>query len=131
VVGPRPEFVYQPGTNPENGASSCVYVRDGEPSCLVGQVLARAGVSIEDLAKMDEGTPDSGTEEEPVGDGDGESAFEVLYENGALPPYLTVTDDAAGILTHVQSRQDQGTPWGQALASVTVYRPTPTLTEEN
>lgn len=130
VVDPDPGFVYRPGTSAQ-GNSSCVYVRDGEPSCLVGHVLARAGVAVEDLARMDEGTPDSGTEDEPAGDGDSESAFEVLWENGALPDYLEVTHDAADILIHVQSRQDQGTPWGDALATVPVRRPiNPTLTEE-
>lgn len=131
VVDPNPGFIYQPGKNPDSGASACLYVRDGEPSCLVGHVLARAGVAVEDLARMDEGTPDSGTEDEPAGDGDSESAFEVLWENGALPDYLEVTPDAADILMHVQSRQDQGTPWGDALATVPARRPTPlTLTEE-
>lgn len=130
VVDPNPTKVYQPSTTAE-GNSACVYVRDGQPSCLVGRVLALAGVAVEDLARMDEGTPDSGTEDEPAGDGDSESAFEVLWENGALPDYLEVTPDAADILIHVQSRQDQGVRWGDALASVSVRRPIdPTLTEE-
>ena len=132
VVDPNPLFVYQPSPAALPWVSSaCLYVRDGEPSCLVGQVLARAGVAVEDLARMDKGTPDSGTEDEPVGDGDSESAFEVLWENGALPDYLEVTPDAADILVHVQSRQDQGIAWGDALATVPVRRPiNPTLTEE-
>jgi hypothetical protein len=34
----------------EGSTPSCVYVHDENPSCLVGQILYRHGVSVEDLA---------------------------------------------------------------------------------
>lgn len=37
----------------QNGTStpSCVYVHEGKPSCLVGQILHKHGVPVEELAK--------------------------------------------------------------------------------
>lgn len=35
----------------ESSIPSCVYVHEGCPSCLVGQILHRHGVSLDELAK--------------------------------------------------------------------------------
>ena len=50
------DFVYQPvtlfGSDGEE-YTSCMYVEDGKPSCIVAQILTRLGVSLDDLKKYE------------------------------------------------------------------------------
>jgi hypothetical protein len=78
---------------PGNDEASCMYVHHGKPSCIVGQILHQHGVSTEELS---------------------------LWENrGAyrVAEAVTDTEDAGvlGFLSAMQSRQDAGMNWGDAL----------------
>lgn len=70
----------------------CRYQVNGQPSCLVGHVLARAGVSTEALEDMDA------------------SGLSIINS------YAAVGDtDARAVLQAAQSAQDTGATWGEAL----------------
>lgn len=90
------DYVY-PENHKERGASaasapSCMYVHDGQPSCLVGHVLYRHGVSIKDLV-----------------DREFLSAWEVAAG-------LVASDEKTRqFLEAVQVAQDKGTTWNQAV----------------
>lgn len=77
---------------PDSSEPTCVYVHEGKPSCMVGQILHRHGVSLEELAS---------------------------YENrGAYSvAWLTTTcgEYAPSFLSAIQRRQDRGQSWGVAL----------------
>lgn len=90
-------LLYESG--PEGG---CWYVRDGKPSCIVGQALARLGVPLEFFEKY-EGTN---------------------AEYGGWPLRSLLEEVTGGRMTAeeyewisvVQSRQDTGSTWGEAVA---------------
>lgn len=92
VVAERPDFVYRP---PDPNSVGCMYVYAGQPSCLVAQVLARAGAPLSDIARLDNRGP----------------------ARDALPhlPGWTFTTKAVWILDAAQDKQDQEVPWSQAL----------------
>lgn len=71
---------------------SCVYVHNGAPSCIVGQILHRHGVSVDDLAAEEF-----------------DSADPVSYR------LARATVEARDFLNEVQNRQDNGKTWGQSL----------------
>lgn len=98
VVRGNESYVYRS----EDHGDRCVYEYDGKPSCVVGQVLYRAGVSIDVLAELDDLDYSSFMDDDPV---------DVLKEAG-----LTMTKPARNLLVMVQTRQDQGISWGSALA---------------
>jgi len=55
----EPDYVYkkQIGANPNADGiypSGCLYVRDGEASCYIGQILNHLGVSVDELSKHEE-----------------------------------------------------------------------------
>lgn len=91
-------YVYRPETLHVDGAGEiyrdgdCVYVEDGEPSCIVGHVIAYAGGNLADV------------------------------EEGALPNSalsragVEFTDNAYYVLRAAQNRQDAGGTWGSSLA---------------
>lgn len=76
-----------------DGLESCFYFYEGEPSCIVGHVLARAGVRISECDGVNQGSVD-----QLVGDW-------ILVD--------PVTQDYLCIL---QIAQDSGVPWGECLA---------------
>jgi len=80
-------------------ATSCVYVKDGAPSCIVGKALALAGIDLDLIAQLD------GHNDEVV------SAY-------AIPTYFPdlVSVEVAELLQVVQNHQDNGWTWGEALA---------------
>lgn len=80
--------------------SGCVYVRNALPACIVGQVLADLGVSVETLARFD--------------NNGGATANQVLYalERGGTLTYDQATSNA---LEAAQYHQDKGRAWGHAL----------------
>ncbi len=76
-------------------AHSCVYFRDGEPSCIVGHGLSRLGLTIDDIDGLNESSD--------------------VYD---LAEYLGLPfDRSLNFLFHVQSAQDSGKPWGEAVRS--------------
>lgn len=87
------DFVYEPFVD-EDGFSMCRYVVQGQPSCLVGHVLHRAGISLTELAGVEDTTPNS--------------------SDGPWEDWGTAA--ALDLLAEVQEKQDQGVAWGEALA---------------
>lgn len=88
------DFVYEPLVD-ENGLSTCRYLDQGQPSCLVGHVLYRAGISPAELAGVEDITPDSSSE---------------TWLGWGTPR-------AIDLLADVQEKQDRHVAWGEALAS--------------
>jgi len=85
------DFVYEPIGEDE----TCLYVHDDQPSCIVGHVLVRAGVSLPELVAVETCTPRDVTR---------------------APAFLTWADERARrLLTRVQDGQDNSKPWGLAL----------------
>jgi hypothetical protein len=76
------------------GEAECLYVEDGQPSCIVGHVLFWKGLTLERIESIE-----------------GMSAF-------ALNDYdwLDLDEKAEALLWKTQSRQDSGVPWGRAVA---------------
>lgn len=77
---------------------SCVYVHDGKPSCLVGQILYRHGVSLESLAQYEFS-------------GAGVMTYQVTEAE----------NDAVAFLDVMQYYQDSGQTWGNALEAGLEY----------
>lgn len=92
------DFVYpRTGTWRRNGL--CVYAREVEgvlrPACLVGQVLVRLGVSLEELEAA------------------GSQGFD-MDEAGYLFPEAVNDEDLVTALSVAQDYQDEGQSWGVA-----------------
>ena len=91
--------------------NGCHYMIDGEPSCLVGQVLYKWGVDISIL------------------DRDGVYRDESLYasySNRVLLHYkdqgiLELSPEAKNVLTEAQYNQDSGTTWGESVRRAAYY----------
>jgi hypothetical protein len=101
------DYVYPKRAESEDeiGWGGCDYVRDGQPSCIVGHVLVAAGVPVEQLAAHE-----------------GNSAWTVVP--ALKPEWGGVDDDShyypesspiARALDKAQSLQDAGSTWGEAL----------------
>jgi hypothetical protein len=97
AVGRRgADFVYQPVWVDDRRYLTCLYAHDGAPDCIVGQVLAEAGVRPRELEAMrDDGIDD-------------------LYRAGRLP--IDLTFGALAVLHAAQRSQDRGCPWADVLA---------------
>jgi hypothetical protein len=82
------DYVYQRTADDD----SCAYFKNGEPSCIVGHVLAYKGVTQEDLPEN---------------------------KNTAIVIALRIAQDdrTERLLDSAQSYQDTGTPWGDAVKS--------------
>jgi hypothetical protein len=107
------DHVYDAGPDHE-----CLYTRNSEPSCIVGQVLADAGATIDQLATMDRGGWNF-EKDQPIGKGDAEDSSGIC-EAGVLR-YLDaegfdLTQDAKDYLGALQRNQDGRKPWGIAHA---------------
>lgn len=94
------DFVYEKVSR--DGVLLCVNFSDGQPSCIVGHVLANLGVSGEVADRLD---------------------ISGSYTPGEVATVLEkrkyewqLDDDAVGILYTAQGRQDEGASWGEALA---------------
>lgn len=98
------DYVYvSPYTGESGPGTVCYYVHDSRsedgtpaaaPGCLVGLVLHKAGVSLDDLRG--------------VGFQPADMALEDLRDAGLL----TFEPDLTSLLGRVQARQDNGEPWG-------------------
>lgn len=87
------DYVYEP-VSIEPGVSTCMYMQDGEPGCIVGHALHSQGIDL----SLHEGILAGAT-------------LRALQSGGLL----TVTNKAASFLEWVQIYQDDSMPWGQAL----------------
>jgi hypothetical protein len=93
------DFVYQPTWVEEPRYLTCRYADHGAPGCVVGHVLAQAGVGVHALeALRDDGVDD-------------------LYTEGRLPVQMTL--GALAVLRAAQQSQDRGCCWGDVLAHAT------------
>jgi hypothetical protein len=103
VIAEKGEDYVYPQFEPEaagdlGAVMECFYVRDDAPSCIVGRVLHRAGVTLDELRAVEGWTP-------------------VDLEHA--PQFTRWADDMALELLHeVQNEQDAGRSWGEALANV-------------
>lgn len=91
VEAKGPDYVY---VEPEGDVAACLYVHDGQPSCIVGHVLNYCGL----LGLAEENKAPSNIR-----------ALREHFDSAAL-----VVLDAA------QEIQDNGEPWGEALACAEV-----------
>lgn len=96
-VAGHEDFVYSPPTKNSLDEPICLYVHDDTPSCLVGRVLHAAGVTLEELAVLDE------------------QALSAIALG--LEPFssVEVTVSGASVLANAQRAQDGGETWGAAL----------------
>ena len=86
------DYVYDSPIEPR---SRCLYVHDGQPGCIVGHVLHRAGVSVEGLAGVEDWTP---------------------LDHEVVPQFCGwAAEPALELLAAVQVEQDAGATWGEAL----------------
>lgn len=53
IVAEDPDFVYQMPES-DGGGGKCVYVDNGEPSCLFGRAFVELGVPLDEVARMDQ-----------------------------------------------------------------------------
>ena len=90
-------YVYEKDQN-----GYCFYVKDGQPSCLIGRALHRLGVGINLLSEYDV-AQDGGT--------DAWSVCRGLQQRGIM----TFDDIVPGLFRTVQVRQDEGRPWGEVV----------------
>lgn len=109
IVDEQPDYVYARPAHMEGNAVTCLYVHTGEeadevrtPGCLVGQVLSRLGVPLEELEKHE-----------------GSSALSVV------PRFVDTTNRAVGVLSDAQDYQDGGDSWSESLYSALRGNPVP------
>ena len=93
VAAERPDYIY--ALEDEDGPA-CVHVYKGQPSCIAGHVLVRAGFDPATIeAKVDQY-------------GNGAQVFADVFKG-------QVTENAVRILRAAQIVQDGGQTWGDAL----------------
>jgi hypothetical protein len=121
------DYKYTPVPHPTRG-SQCQYQFDGAPSCIVGHALTYVGVPVEALVKLDTAEGwwnDEFENNNPVEDEDDEDRgwyveatdIESLTDSGALTAATNVvlTREAERIFLQAQTKQDNNTPWGEAV----------------
>ena len=107
------DFVYTPPVTEDGRGGDCVYVFQGEPSCIVGCAVATLAPDI--FQKMVKRADDAMEDEE------NESGVETIYAPKEFDYELgqgtraRFTDEALRYATAVQGLQDRGTPWGEAV----------------
>ena len=85
-----PETVYEKVPLPDGDGNGCVYVYLGEPSCLVGHALVRAGAPI--------------------------SGLNISSPAALLDSHFpSIGSAAARVFQAAQDKQDTGETWGDAL----------------
>lgn len=107
IAAERPNYVYVPPDGKVGETTSCAYFHDDGPGCIVGQWLARRGVTREDLAAVVSPYSSSGETD----DLNTEIGATGLCNYGVID----VPKEALGFLITAQGQQDEGTPWGQAV----------------
>lgn len=76
----------------ESGDVTCHYVHGDQPGCIVGNVLHRAGVPLDVLGE-----------------------YEAQNVDDLAAGLFTAEVGVRSLLLHVQSHQDAGIPWGEAV----------------
>lgn len=98
IAAERPDYVYR-GNGAVGKLGRCVYVRDGQPSCLIGHALWGLGLIDATLEQRGSGQGDN--------TGDIHSLADTLN--------LDIDSDSLDWLSQAQYRQDVGRPWGEAV----------------
>lgn len=98
-VYPVPDNDFGPG---------CLYVKNGQPDCIVGHALAELGVPVE---KMEYRNDDSCREADVISaDSIGQNEAKLISAYG-----LAFTGGAMEVLSVAQVLQDRGESWGFSL----------------
>lgn len=106
-------FTYTPPSINEWDGGSCVYKVDGEPSCIVGQLVSRLyPEQFEALGGIVDG--------KLVGPMVKSSSMALIAseESPVATPITAETPALAIALRQLQSKQDAGMPWDQAFEEV-------------
>lgn len=90
------DYVYWPD---RPNMTSCKYVRDGQPDCLIAKVLFKLGVSVEKIATLDGGCGSIGN---------------LLDRNFRLAIYNLEYPSTVRVLATAQTTQDNRGTWGSA-----------------
>lgn len=98
------DYVYKQGDH------GCIYSYNGQPSCLVGQVLHRYGVDLSETDYSDNG--EFGPERGKWVGMFAPALLRSLEERGDIAPVGMMTEE---LLSKVQTRQDGGDSWGDAV----------------
>ena len=92
------DFVYD--VEVHGDGANCLYVKDGQPSCIVGHVMARLGYPLDMFIGLEGQTPITGP---------------FLDVFSGLPGHV------AAALNSAQIRQDGGKTWGESLDAYKKY----------
>ena len=101
VAAEKPEHIYRP-KNP-HASSACTYTQNGKPACIVGHALNRLGVDTPALQEFDSHAEG------------GLSVDELFYHYFHIFDDGGWDDESVQFLSRVQSFQDGGMPWGEAV----------------
>jgi hypothetical protein len=82
----------------ENAGIGCAYIKDGQPSCLIGHVLVRLGVEVSYLTERNSARIES----------------HLFDSHETDHPW---TPEAGSVMEAAQLLQDMGETWGEALAA--------------
>lgn len=92
LAAERPDYTYNAYEDGDDG--SCIYFHhDGTPSCIVGHVLAKHGVTLEDVG----------------------SANDDVVEKLVTGGIISGDSAAMGVLDRAQGAQDSGRRWADAV----------------
>lgn len=92
------DHVYELRVDDDYNLGVCDYVRDDQPSCLIGQALARVGVPVDVLARYE-----------------GKSSDWVMEKLGERYPEWTFSRPIQSAARDAQTAQDQELSWGHSL----------------
>lgn len=98
--------------------TTCRYADDDGASCIVGRALAKAGLTREELAKLDFSLFGKFEAVKFIVTGVRGDGYGI---DDRLPLRLSITKDAARILGTAQNQQDAHRPFGEALAAANTY----------
>lgn len=95
-VNEDPNFIY-------DSELGCFYIRDNEPSCLIGKALHKMGVSKQILKELDTGSNGiaCAVHDKPF--------IDILLDHG-----WEIDEQALEFADHVQECQDNGSKWKKA-----------------
>ncbi len=93
------DYVYPRSDGSARSDEGCVYFEDGEPSCIVGHVLDRLGVTEDSFQDQTSNEFD---------------VYQMVRTEPNLP--IEFSPDALRFLREAQMMQDEGSPWGVAVS---------------
>lgn len=97
----------------------CTYERGGLPDCLIGQALAKAGVPIRTLRKMDSldwSSEDAHGQKVHTG-----TDISTIAASSQFDGEFVLEEEALVLFAEAQRRQDLQQTWGEAVESAKAY----------